>query len=245
MPCAELDAEAHVQPPVSGAVVLQLAKPEPHVYVHVVPVHPTLVAFVLLHTLLQPPQSDVDVRAVHVLPQRVSRHVHAPFWQSGLGCAHVASFVHVPVALHVRGVSPLHDVWPGAHEPWHVPVPLPLTQVSPVPCVVQFTALPQVPALVHEYAVLPWHSDCPGAQSPVHAFVTHVWSLHATAWPHVPPAVHVSIAPLPEHCVAPGVHEPVQVPLTHAELVQGTGVVPQVPPLHVTTPLLPRGSHSV
>ncbi len=79
----------------------------------------------------------------------------------------------------------------------------------------------------------------------MHAFVTHVWSLHATAWPHVPPAVHVSIAPLPEHCVAPGVHEPVHVPLTHAELVQGTGVVPQVPPLHVTTPLLPRGSHSV
>jgi hypothetical protein len=106
-------------------------------------------------------------------------------------------------------------------------------------------ALPHVPLLVHEYAVLPWHSVSVGAHCPVHAFVTHVWSSHATAVPHVPPEVHVSIAALPEHWVAPGVHDPVQVPLTHAEFVQGTGVVPQVPPLHVTTPLLPRGSHSV
>jgi hypothetical protein len=126
-----------------------------------------------------------------------------------------------------------------------VPVPLPLTHVSPVPSVVQFVAFPQVPLLVHEYAVLPWHSVSVGAHWPVHVFVTHVWSLHATAVPHVPPVPHVSIAPLPEHCVAPGVHDPVHVPPTHAELVHGTGVVPQVPVLHVTTPLLPRGSHSV
>ncbi len=110
VPCAELDADAHVHPPVSGAVVLQLAKPEPHVYVHSVPLHPTLVAFVELHTLLQPPQFEVEVSAVHVLPHRVSRHVHEPLEQSGVGCAQVAEFVHVPVALHVRGVSPLHDV---------------------------------------------------------------------------------------------------------------------------------------
>ncbi len=85
VPCAALDADAHVQPPVSGAVVLQLAKPEPHVYVHSVPLQPTLVAFVVLHTLLQPPQCEVDVRAVQVLPHSVSRHVHEPPWQSGLG----------------------------------------------------------------------------------------------------------------------------------------------------------------
>jgi hypothetical protein len=93
-----------------GAAVLQLAKPEPHVYVHAVPLHPTVVAFVELHTLLQPPQSDVEVSAVQELPHSVSRHVHEPLEQSGVGCAQVAEFVHVPVALHVRGVSPLHDV---------------------------------------------------------------------------------------------------------------------------------------
>ena len=96
------------------------------------------------------------------------------------------------------------------HEPSHAPP----THVSPVPSVVQSVALPHVPLLVHEYAVLPWHSVCPGAHEPAHAFVTHVWSLHATAVPHVPPEVHVSIAALPEHCVVPDVHDPVQVPPT-------------------------------
>jgi hypothetical protein len=110
VPCAEVDADAHVQPPVLGAAVLQLAKPEPHVYVHAVPLQPTVVAFVELHTLLHPPQSEVEVSAVQVLPHRVSRHVHEPFEQSGLGCAQVAELVHVPVALHVSGVSPLHVV---------------------------------------------------------------------------------------------------------------------------------------
>ena len=85
MPCAEVVADAQVQPPMLGAAVLQLAKPEPHVYVHAVPLQPTVVAFVELHELLHPPQSDVEVRAVHVLPHRVSRHVHEPFEQSGLG----------------------------------------------------------------------------------------------------------------------------------------------------------------
>jgi hypothetical protein len=109
---------------------------------------------------------------------------------------------------------------------------------------VQSVPVFHVPLAVHEYAELPWHSVCVGAHSPVHVFVTQVWSLHATAVPHVPPALHVSIAPLPEHCVAPGVHEPVHVPPTHAEFVHGTGE-PHVPLLHDTTPLLPRGSHSV
>lgn len=99
-----------MQPPVLGAAVLQLAKPEPHVYVHAVPLQPTAVAFVEVHTLLQPPQCEVDVSAVQVLPQSVSSHVHEPFEQSGLGCAQVAEFVQVPVALHVCGVSPLHVV---------------------------------------------------------------------------------------------------------------------------------------
>jgi hypothetical protein len=85
VPCVDADADAQVHPPVSGAAVLQLAKPEPHVYVHSVPLQPTLVAFVVLHTLLQPPQSEVEVSGVHVLPHKVSRHVHEPFWQSGFG----------------------------------------------------------------------------------------------------------------------------------------------------------------
>jgi hypothetical protein len=33
----------------------------------------------------------------------------------------------------------------------------------------------------------------------------HVWSLHATAVPQLPAALHVS-TPLPEHCMVPGAH---------------------------------------
>ena len=75
-----------------------------------VPLQPTVVAFTPLHTLLHAPQASGVFRVVHVLPQSVSRQVHEPFWQSGLGCAQVASFVHVPELLHACGVSPLHCV---------------------------------------------------------------------------------------------------------------------------------------
>jgi hypothetical protein len=95
---------------VSGAAVLQLAKPVAHVYVHDVPLQPTAVAFPPLHALPQPPQLAVVASVVHVPLHKVSRHVQEPPEQSGVGCAQVAWFCHVPVALQVCGVLPLQLV---------------------------------------------------------------------------------------------------------------------------------------
>ena len=145
VPCAELDADGHAQPPVFGAAALQSTKPAPHVYVHAVPLQPTAVAFVPLQALPQAAQFWIVFSVVHVVPpQRVSRQVHEPFLQSGLGCVQVAWFVHVPEALHVCGVLPLQLVCPGAHEPEHTPA----TQVVFV--LVQLAGLPHVPLAVHE-----------------------------------------------------------------------------------------------
>ncbi len=104
---------------------------------------PTVVAFVWLQTLPQAPQFVVVVSGVHVPLQRVSRQVHEPSEQSGLGCAHVASSVQVP-ALHVCGVSPLHVVWPGAHCPEQRP---PMHVVLEV---VHTIGFPHAPPAAHE-----------------------------------------------------------------------------------------------
>jgi hypothetical protein len=111
--------------------------------VQALPLQPTPDAFVALHLLPQPPQLEVVVRVVHVEPQRVSRHVHEPLWQSGLGCWHVASFVHVP-AEHICGVSALHCVSLGEHTPVHTPPTHVLFAAE------QSVALPHVPVAVHE-----------------------------------------------------------------------------------------------
>jgi hypothetical protein len=55
----------------------------------------------------------------------------------------------------------------------------------------------------------------------------HVWLVHATAVPQLPPELHVW-TPLPEHCRAPGEHDPAHAPLTHAEPAQATAP-PHVP----------------
>jgi hypothetical protein len=81
--------------------------------------------------------------------QSVSLHVQEPAEQSGVGCAHVAWFVHAPVLLHVWGVLPEQLVCPGAHMPEQTPA----TQVWLL--VVQLVAFPHVPLEVHEYAELP------------------------------------------------------------------------------------------
>jgi hypothetical protein len=51
------------QPPVFGAVVTQSAHPGTHVYEHVVPLH-VADPCVVSHTLLQPPQLDIEPRSV-------------------------------------------------------------------------------------------------------------------------------------------------------------------------------------
>lgn len=127
-----------------GAAVLHVAKPAPQTYEHELPLHVTVVAFVALQALPHPPQWLVVVRVVHVLPHCVSRQVHEPFWQSGLGWAQVASFVHVPAALHASGVVPLHWVCAGAQTPEQTPA----THVSFL--LEHETGLPHVPLLVQE-----------------------------------------------------------------------------------------------
>jgi hypothetical protein len=143
VPCVATEAVAHAQPPVFGAALLHEAKPAPHVYPHVVPLQLTAVEFVALQTFPQAAQLLVVFSVVHVLPHWVSRHLQAPFWQSGLGCAHVAWFVHVPAALQVCGVVPVHCVCEGAHTPEQTPA----THVSFL--LEHDTGVPQVPLAVH------------------------------------------------------------------------------------------------
>ena len=124
----------------------QSEAPALHVYEQVVPVQLAEDAFVAVHTSPQALQFWVVLSSVHVEPQVVSVHVHEPLEQLGVGWAHVARFVHVPVLLHVCGVLPLQFVWPGAQTPEQTPP----AHVCAGLLVVQFVALPQVPLAVHE-----------------------------------------------------------------------------------------------
>jgi hypothetical protein len=153
VPCVDADAAGQLQPPVFGAAVLQFAKPELQEYEHVPPLQLSVVALTELHVWPQPPQFPVDVCVFTHCPLHiVSWHVQLPAEQSGVGCAHVAWFVHVPVPLQVCGVLPEQFVCPGAHTPEQTPP----TQVWLL--VVQFAGFPNVPLDVHEYAVLLMHS---------------------------------------------------------------------------------------
>lgn len=117
----------HSHPSVSGAVpLLQSKYPVLQVYEHVDPLQDGAVALLALHLSPHALQSCVVFSDEHVPSEHdVSAHVHAPFRQSGVGCAHVVWFVHVPVLLHVCVVLPLQFSCPGAHTP----VQAPLTQV--------------------------------------------------------------------------------------------------------------------
>lgn len=163
-----------------------------------------LVVFSVVHTVVP--------LSLHV----VSRQVHEPLEQSGVGCEQVWT-CQVPVLLHVSAAVLLaHAVCPGAHTPEHTPP----TQVW----LTHATGLPQVPLEVHVSTALPEHVVWPGAQTPEHTPPMQVWLTQLTGLPQVPLEEHVSTA-LPEHCVAPGEQVPLHAPLTHVELVHAT-VVP-------------------
>lgn len=212
---------AHSHPSVSTPVfLLQSEVPALQVYEHFVPLQLADEALVRLHLTPQALQSCVVLSPEHVLSGHVvCVHVQAPFWQVGVGCAQVVTFVHVPVLLHVCVVLPLQFTWPGAHTPEQAP----LTHVW-------FThadGAPQFPPLHTSMSLGATHWDWPGAHTPVHAPFVQVWFTHAVVDPHVPLAWHVC-TPLPEHCVWPGVHEPEHAPDTHAALEHATGE-PQLP----------------
>jgi len=78
-----------------GAVEPQLAQPELHAYVQVVPLHVADDAFVRLHASPHALQLLVVFSVVHVPPHRLSLHVHTPLLQSGLGCAHGEQFAPI------------------------------------------------------------------------------------------------------------------------------------------------------
>jgi hypothetical protein len=223
------DGVAHSHPSVSGVVpLLQSEAPALQVYEHVVPLQLAADALVVVHLSPQALQLLVVSSSVHVPLHSVSVHEHEPLTQKGVGCAQVAWFVQVPVALHVCGVLPLQSVWPGAHVPEHAPA----TQVW----LVHADGAPQAPVLVHASTELPEHCVWLGAHTPEQAPPLHVWFTHATGEPQAPAALHVC-TPLPEHCTAPGEHDPVQAPLLHAEFVQATAP-PHAPlELQVCTPL--------
>jgi hypothetical protein len=229
-PVPQQPGVAHSQPSVSGAVAwLQSEAPALQVYEHDVPLQLAADAFVRVHLSPHALQLLVVFSSVHVVPPHsVSRHVHAPLLQSGLGCVHVVWLTQLPAPPHVCVVLPLQLVWAGAHTPWHAPD----THVW----LVQAAGGPHVPLAVQTSTELPEQVDCPGAHMPVHAPPMHVWFVHAAGAPHVPLAPQVC-TPLPEHCTAPGEHVPWHAPDTQAELVQVTAL-PHVPlAVHVWTPL--------
>jgi hypothetical protein len=70
----------------------------------------------VLHARPQPPQFALSVcKSAHAPGHRVSRHVHAPAAQSGLGCAHGTPVRHWPFAPQVSTLLPEHRAAPGAH----------------------------------------------------------------------------------------------------------------------------------
>jgi hypothetical protein len=90
---------------------LQSDAPALHVYEHVVPLQLAAEALVVLHLTPHALQLLVVFKFVHVVPPHsVSRHVHAPFLQSGLGCEQVVPLTQLPVDPQVCVVLPLQLV---------------------------------------------------------------------------------------------------------------------------------------
>jgi hypothetical protein len=82
---------------VSGAVFrLQSDAPALQVYEQVVPLQLAPDALTVLHTLPQAAQLLVVWSVVQVAPQSVSRHVHAPDEQSGVGWEQGVWFCQAP-----------------------------------------------------------------------------------------------------------------------------------------------------
>jgi hypothetical protein len=102
--------------------LLQSDAPVLQTYEHVVPLQVADDAPVRVHTSPHALQLLVVSSVVHVVPpHNVSRHVHAPPAQSGVGCAHGVRSTQAPVAPQVSGVLPAQLVSPGAHTPTHAP----------------------------------------------------------------------------------------------------------------------------
>jgi hypothetical protein len=102
---------AHSHPSVSGAVpLLQSDVPAWHVYEHVVPLQLALDALVVVQLSPHAVQLLVVLSVVHVEPHVVCWQVHAPLWQSGVGCAHGVWFSQLPEVPQVCGVLPLQFV---------------------------------------------------------------------------------------------------------------------------------------
>jgi hypothetical protein len=81
-----------------------------------------IAALVGWHTTPQAPQLLGVLSVVQVPLHVVSRQVHVPFEQSGVGCAQVVWFTHWPMLPHVWVVCPLQLSWPGAQEPVQEPL---------------------------------------------------------------------------------------------------------------------------
>jgi hypothetical protein len=208
----------------------------------------TDVSFARLQASPQAPQLLVVVRGVQTAlapePQVVSRHVHVPPEQSGVGWAQGVPLTHAPPVPQVCGTpATLQPICPGAHSP----VQMPETQVLLVQTI-PFTQLP--PLHVSTLLFMP-HVTSVGAHEPSHTPAMQVWWPQSmTVVPHCPLEPQVT-TPLPEHVVVPGLHVPVHCPIpVGPEQMEGHALgVPQVPfAVHCATPLPTQvvcpGAHS-
>jgi hypothetical protein len=139
-------------------------------------------------------------------PHVVSRHVQAPLWQSGVGCAQFAWLAQVPVLSQSCGVdAPSQRVCPGTHPVTH----------SPWSHASGHIVVCQVPVLSQTSCAVPLgeHWAIPGTQAPVHEPFTHAY-MHWLLNCHAPLALHVWVS-VPLHCIVPGVHAPEHTPASH------------------------------
>ncbi len=202
----------------------------------------------------------------YVLQVCVAFFAHAPWLE------HVPLVCQAPLALQVCVSVPQLPqaagfVWPGAHTPAQVPVPVPDTHVLLVHATV---VVPHCPQASHVCTPLPEHRVAAGVHTGVdgHEQVPHpqvpqvcvpyelhvcvAFRVHAPEVTHAPLVcqaplalqVWMSVPQVPQATgfVWPGAHTPVQVPVpvpdTHVVLVHATVVVPHCPQAsQVWTPL--------
>lgn len=129
-------------------------------------------------------------------PHIVSRHVQAPFWQSGAGCAHPVWFAHEPVTSHRCGVGPEHRAAFGEQTPTQVPLPMHANGHVWVVC--------HAPVESQVCLAAPSHWASPGTHFPVHVPREQPKG-HDCAVCHSPDGLQVSTPP-GEHRFAPGMH---------------------------------------
>jgi hypothetical protein len=189
---------AHSQPSVSGAAAaLQSELPTLHAYEHFVPLQVADDAFVRVHLSPHPLQLFVVFSRVQVAggpEHEVSWQLHAPLWQSGVGCEHgpqaAPAVPHDEAVWEVYGSQTLPLQHPFGHEvasQTHCPVLL--LHSRPAPHAVQVA-----PAAPHD----PFDSLASGShdeplQQPAHDPPPHVQAPLAHESP-VPHALHAAPA---------------------------------------------------